>query len=73
MLTLAGLLEAMSEVAIQGRYELLVSQIEQALRQLYKAEKVWLLLFSEGACCTWPKNDEIVEADGISMPVAMLH
>jgi sugar diacid utilization regulator/putative methionine-R-sulfoxide reductase with GAF domain len=73
LLALVDLLESMSEVALQGRYEQLVSKIEQALRQLYQAEKVRLLLFSEGAWCTWLKDDEIVEADCISTLVAMQH
>lgn len=68
---LASLLAPISDAALEGRYELLVAQIEQALRQLYPGAEVRLLLFSAGAWRTWSNHDEVGEAACLVTPVEM--
>lgn len=70
---LTGMVIPMSETALKGRYELLVAQIEQALRQLYPGAEVRLLLFSAGAWRTWSDHDEVGEPACLVTPVEMQH
>jgi len=60
---LASLLVPLGEAALQGRYELLVAQTEQALRQLYPGAQARLLLLAAGAWRSGASHNEVDEID----------
>jgi sugar diacid utilization regulator/putative methionine-R-sulfoxide reductase with GAF domain len=63
----------MSEAALQGRYELLVVQIELALRELYPGAQVRLLIFSAGVWRTWSNHDQMGVTACVVTPAELQH
>ncbi len=69
--TLADLLAPLGEAAVLGRYELLVTQIEQALRQLYPGAQAQLLQHAAGSWRRWSSPGEVDEAARLVVPAEM--
>lgn len=69
--TLPQLLAPLGEAALQGRYELLVTQIEQALARLFPGAQVQLLQHAAGAWRRWSSPDEVDEAVPLVVPAEM--
>lgn len=71
--TLTSLLGPLGETAMQGRYELLVPQVEQALRQLFPGARTQLLLHAAGSWRPWSSPSEVDEFARLVVPVEMQH
>lgn len=69
--SLAALLAPIGDAAMQGREELLMAQIEQALHQLFGGAHVQLLLYSAGVWRHWSTQADVNEVLAQAVPAGM--